>query len=240
MNESWISFLRGILKMPGAKINRTAFLSKVFKDLPEDKLDMCISESPIKAVPYAVIEKKANSVIDAHTVKATAISTAAGIPGGFAVLASIPADLANYYYHVVSVGQKLGYLYGFPDMVDNRGNLTKDGEIMLTAFIGVMNRVTLANELVKKLEVERGRRITDETITRIAGNILSKQIVAQGVEAVAKKLGTQITAKTAGRTITKAIPIVSGLICGGVTYATFRTQAKRLHQSLTTNATVRQ
>lgn len=235
MNETWIKFLNGILKMPGAKIDRVSFLCKTFKDLSEDELKVCVNDSPAKVVNAKVINTKANSVINSHTTKVTALSAAAGIPGGFAMLATIPADLANYYFHIVAVGQKLGYLYGFPDMVDGHGNLTEDGEIMLTAFIGVMNKVEMANELIKKLAVEVSKRISEETATRVVGNFMSKQIVAQGVETIAKKLGTQITSKTASRSITKAIPFVSGLICGGITYATFKPQAKRLHQSLKDN-----
>lgn len=235
MSETWIKFLNGILKMPGAKIDRTTFLHKTFSGLSQDDLNVCINESPIKVVDTCILDAKAISIINSHTAKVTAISTASGIPGGLAMAATIPADLANYYYHIVTVGQKLGYLYGFPDMVEPRGNLTEDGEIILTAFIGVMNKVEMANELIKKLAVELSKRFSEETAARITGNFLSKQIVAQGVEIVAKKLGTQITSKTACRSITKAIPFVSGLICGGITYATFKPQAKHLHQSIKNN-----
>lgn len=236
MNEGWITFLNGILKMPGSKVNRAKYLTKTFKDLSPEDIDICLKESPIKAVSLERIEREANSAISSHTLKVTAISTASGIPGGLAMLATIPADLANYYYHVVAIGQKQGYLYGFPDMIDDNGNLTKDGEVMLTAFIGVMNNVKIANELIKKIAVEIGKRISEETATRIAGNVLSKQIVAQSIEVVSKKLGAQITSKGAGRAVTKAIPFISGVICGGITFATFRPQAKRLHEALKSNA----
>ena len=218
--------------MPGAKINRESFLRKTFKGLSEEEIMLCLAESPAKVIPAKEIEKAANSVINSHTAKVTTISTVSGIPGGLALLATIPADLANYYYHIISVGQKLGYLYGFPDMIDDKGKLTPDGEIMLTAFIGVMNKVQIANELIKKLASEMAKRMSEETAKRIAGNILSKQIVSQAVETIATKLGTKITSKTAGRGISKAIPIVSGIICGGITYATFKPQSKRLLQAL--------
>ncbi len=232
MNATWISFLNNILKMPGAKIDREAFLRKTFGDLPENEMEICVEESPVKVIPPEEIKKKASSIIKAHTLKVTAISAASGIPGGLAMLATIPADLANYYYHIISIGQKLGYLYGFPDMIGDDGRLTRDGEIMLTAFIGVMNKVQMANELIKKITIELSKRLSEETAIRVAGNLLSKQIVSQAVETIASKLGTEITSKTAARGLTKAIPFVSGLICGGITYATFKPQAERLHDSL--------
>ena len=122
MNNTWITFLNGILKMPGAKINRESFLRKTFKGLSEEEIMMCLAESPAKVIPAKEIEKAANSVINSHTAKVTTISTVSGIPGGLALLATIPADLANYYYHIVSVGQKLGYLYGFPIWLMTKGS----------------------------------------------------------------------------------------------------------------------
>ena len=238
MNKTWSSFLNGILKMPGAKINRESFLRKTFKGLSDEDIRVCVSESPLKVIPSADIEKAASSVINSHTTKATAVSTISGIPGGLAMLATVPADLANYYYHVALVGQKLGYLYGFPDMIDDNGKLTRDGEIMLTAFIGVMNKVEMANELIKKIATEMAKRMSEETAIRVAGKVLSKQIVSQAIETVSTKLGMQITSKTAGRGLSKAIPFVSGIICGGITYATFKPQSKRLHEVLKRNAAV--
>lgn len=218
--------------MPGAKINRESYLQKTFRGLSAEDLRICVAETPLKVIPAAEIEKVASSVINSHTTKVATLSALTGIPGGLAMLATIPADVANYYYHIVLVGQKLGYLYGFPDMIDDRGNLTQDGEIMLTAFIGVMNKVEMANELIKKLAVEMAKRLSEETAMRVAGNILSKQIVSQAVEVIARKLGTQIAAKNVGRGMAKAIPILSGLICGTITYATFKPQSKRLHEAL--------
>lgn len=235
MNSTWISFLNGIISIPGAKVNRESFIRNTFRNLTPTQINSCISESPVKVLPAETIEKVASSLINSHTNKVTALSALSGIPGGFAMLATIPADLANYYYHVVLVGQKLGYLYGFPEMIDNSGNLTQDGEIMLTAFIGVMNKVKMANELIKKIAAEMAKRLSEETAVRVAGNILSKQIVSQAVEVIAIKLGQQITAKNVARGFSKAIPVISGVICGGITYATFKPQAKRLLETLQSN-----
>lgn len=235
MNTTWISFLNGILKMPGAKINRESYLRKIFHGLSEEEIKTCVSESPTKVVPAPEIERAATTVIKSHTAQVTTLSALTGIPGGLAMIAMIPADVANYYYHVVLVGQKLAYLYGYPDMIDEGGNLTKDGEIMLTAFIGVMNKVEMANKLIQKIAVEMTKRMSEETAVRVAGNILSKQIVSQAVEVIARKLGTQIAAKNVGRGAAKAIPLLSGIICGTLTYTSFKPQSKRLHEALKKN-----
>lgn len=45
----------------------------------------------------------------------------------------------------------------------------------------------------------------------------------------------KITAKSAGRGISKAIPLVSDIISGGLTFATSKPKAKRLHEALKKN-----
>ena len=48
----------------------------------------------------------------------TALSAIAGIPGGFALLATVPADTAQYLGHMLRVAQKLAYLYRWPDLFE--------------------------------------------------------------------------------------------------------------------------
>ncbi len=237
MNAVWVNFLRGILKMPGAKIDREQFLYKTFSKLPPHLRQAVVAQSPADVIPIDDIDTIAKKIISSQTNKVAILSGAAGIPGGVGMLLSIPADLANFYYHVVTIGQKIGYLYGYPDMLDDKERLTDNGKLMLTAFIGVMNNVTAANEIIKRIASETARRVGEETATRIAGKILQKQVVSQAVETVAQKLGTQITAKTGGKAITRAIPFVSGMVCGVVTYRTFKSAAMRLNETLKQLAT---
>lgn len=232
MDAIWVRFLRGILKMPGAKINRETFLYDAFAKLPSHLRREVVAKSPAEVLSLDDIESVAKKLINKQSKRVAVVSGAAGIPGGAGMLLSIPADLANFYYHVVTIGQKIGYLYGFPDMLDDKENLTEYGKLMLTAFIGVMNNVTTANEIIKRIASEAARRVGEETATRVAGKVLQKQVVSQAVELIAHKLGTQITAKTGGKVITRAIPLVSGVICGVVTYRTFRPAALRLNDTL--------
>lgn len=38
------------------------------------------------------------------------------MPGGFAMAATIPVDIAQYYGYMLRATQKLLYLYGFPEI----------------------------------------------------------------------------------------------------------------------------
>ncbi len=46
----------------------------------------------------------------------TAISAAAGIPGGYAMIATIPADIIQYYGVALRFAQEMVYLYGGADI----------------------------------------------------------------------------------------------------------------------------
>lgn len=232
MNDTWIQILNGIMKMPGAKVDRNSFLSSTFSYLSGDRVNSIIQQSPIDILSEEEINKAAKSIITRHTMTASSLSAVSGIPGGFALLATIPADLFNYYYHIVTVGQKLGYLYGYPDMLDEDEQLNENGKIVLTTFIGVMNNVTIAQEIIRGLTAKLAKKVTTEVATNFAGKVLSKQVIAHSTEIIAQKLGTQITAKTGGRVITKAIPLLSGVICGAITYKTFKSSAIILHNKL--------
>lgn len=226
-----------ILRIPGAKINRNDFLRESFANWYGHDTDepARIIVSPLEIIPIAEIERQARKVIRGHTTKVTTLSTLTGLPGGLAMLASIPADLVNYYYHVVTVGQKLAYLYGYPDLLDAEGGITDDGMLVLTVFIGAMNSVEEANAVVTELTAEVmmvSTQFADKTATKVARNILSKQVIGQSVEVIAKRLGLEISARTGGRALAKAVPLLSGAISGALTFQSYSKQTRRLHRLL--------
>jgi hypothetical protein len=54
------------------------------------------------------------------TTKVAALSAAAGIPGGIALLGTISADLAQAPARVLRIAQKLAYLYSWPNLFIQR------------------------------------------------------------------------------------------------------------------------
>ena len=73
--------------------------------------------NPVEVISKDRIDALVNACINNHTAKVTAISAAAGIPGGLAMAATIPGDMAQYYWHTFVLAQKLAYLYGIPDFL---------------------------------------------------------------------------------------------------------------------------
>ena len=118
----WQRVLHAALAVPGVKVNREDFLRTSLKSIAdEEQIEKAVRTRPALAgIDIEKIDGRANVLIRKHVARASGISFAAGIPGGFALLGTIPADLAQYFYHLTVMAQELAYLYGWPD-VSSRG-----------------------------------------------------------------------------------------------------------------------
>ncbi|EPH13702.1 hypothetical protein HMPREF9713_00485 [Myroides odoratimimus CCUG 12700] len=215
------------LSLPGAKINREQYLQGIFsKYYNEYELELIIEEGTIKRnVNIELIRKLSNDVILSHLVKVTGSSALAGLPGGIALAATIPLDLAQYYYHIIIVAQKLAYLYGWPSLED-----TDNEELVsvLILFIGVMFGANAANKAV----VELSKRFSVEFVKRVPQKALTKYAVYQLAKQIAKWVGVKMTKETFAKSVSKVIPLLGGVVSGGITYMTFKPMCKRLTAKL--------
>ena len=106
------------LKVPGVKVNREEFLRKEFyKNHPAEQIELAIATTPANAgIEKDEINKIADEVITFERNAVSGISAALGLPGGVAMAATIPADIAQYYGYMLRAAQKMLYLYGFPEL----------------------------------------------------------------------------------------------------------------------------
>lgn len=225
----WNKVMGAALSMPGVKVDRDDFLKKELKNYcSPEQLNLAISSRPINGVSKEIIDRIANACINSHTTKVTTISAVAGIPGGFAMAGTIPADMAQYYWHVFVLAQKLAYLYGFPDLRDENGNLTDTASDMLTLFVGVMMGASAANQAIKGLAKEFAKQV----VKRLPQKALTKTMYYPIIKQIAKWIGVKLTKDTFAKGLGKVIPVLGGVISGGLTLATFRPSAKRLQHKL--------
>lgn len=225
----WNKVMGAALSMPGVKVDRDDFLKKELKNYcSPEQLNLAISSRPINGVSKEIIDRIANACINSHTTKVTTISAVAGIPGGFAMAGTIPADMAQYYWHVFVLAQKLAYLYGFPDLRDENGNLTDTASDMLTLFVGIMMGASAANQAIKGLAKEFAKQV----VKRLPQKALTKTMYYPIIKQIAKWIGVKLTKDTFAKGLGKVIPILGGVISGGLTLATFRPSAKRLQHKL--------
>ena len=220
----WNKVMSSALAIPGVQVDKEMFLrSELRQYCSKDELEKAVS-NPVNVLSEDRIDSLANSCINNHLLKVTSLSVVAGIPGGLAMAATIPADMAQYYWHTFVLAQKLAYLYGIPDLRDENGNLTETSQDMLTLFVGVMMGAAAANNASKAFAVQVVKRLPQKALTKTVYYPIIKQ--------VAKWIGIKLTKDTFAKGVGKTIPILGGVISGGLTAATFRPSAKRLQKKL--------
>ena len=225
----WNKVLKSSFKLPGTRINRKDFLIKeLSKKCKLTQVEEAIESRPTEAkINSDINDSIANSCIKWHTVQVTRNSFLAGLPGGWWMAGAVPADLAQFYHHVIILVQKLAYLYGWPDLLED-DQIDDETLLNITLFIGVMfgakGATKALSEMAKRFSVEVIKRLPRKPLTKYAIYNISKQ--------VAKWIGVKITKETFAKSLGKLIPIAGGFISGGITYITFKPMGYKLKKHL--------
>lgn len=216
------------VKLPFVRVSRNEFLKKEFADCPE-LIDAILESGPVQAgIPREKLTKHANKLILTRTSQSSIASFAAGIPGGLAMAATIPADVLQFFGMSLRLAQELAYLYGAEDM-------TKDGNFddesvrnRLILYCGVMFGVSGAISGVRVLSSQ----IAKVTLKKLPQKALTKTFWYPIIKQIGKAVGIKVTKSTAAQGISKAIPVIGGVISGGLNFASMMPMAKRLYVSL--------
>lgn len=220
------------LNIPGIRINREAFLRKeLFKHYSQDVIDDAVKFNPLHAnIKADDIHKIADEIIKFERNCVSGISAALGTPGGIAMVATIPADITQYYGYMLRTMQKLLYLYGFPEIdLKEQGNIV-DTETMniLIICMGVMYGVAGANNAIKAIAKALGSGVEKQLMNKA----LTKGTIYPIVKSVSKWFGVKMTKDVFSGFFKKSIPVIGGVIGGGLTYLTFKPCCDKLKISL--------
>lgn len=276
-NAIWTSLLKTVLDMPGIRVDRDEFLKdKLEKFCPSDKLELAV-ENPVKMVPKNILDKIANTSINRHTTKVTSLSAATGIIADTALDNSVnaialgvtgisnngvPIEMAKFYWHALTLSQKLAYLYGFPDL----SKLDKESlSNLFTVCAGVMSGDDIAGTALNDISKHFAETTAEYPINttsypviqqikeRLDTYLTSQESLDLGIDKISSTVSSVAKSKTGETTDTKPIKkkkknkgFVSSLICsasafvnikGSIqdcisTFATFRPCAKRLQNRL--------
>lgn len=219
------------LRIPGIKINRSDFLKKEFsKQYTGEIVENIIKYNPAhENISLDIIDKIADEVIQYERLCVSGISTALSAPGGFAMVATLPTDIAQYYGYMLRATQKLLYLYGFPE-IDIKEEQLLDSGTMNTLIIcmGVMYGVAGANTALKSMAKALGLGVEKKLIN----TALTKGTIYPIVKSVAKWFNVRMTKEIFAGFFKKSIPVVGGLIGGGITYLSFKPCCEKLKDAL--------
>ena len=220
------------LRVPGIKINRANFLQKeLLKRYPQEMIDEAIRTNPMSAgIKPKDIDEIADEVIEYERRCVSGISTALSMPGGAAMLATIPADIVQYYGYMLRATQELLYLYGFPEIDVNENESKFDSEtinILIVCF-GTMYGVVGANNALKSIAKGFGLGV-EKKLMRTA---LTKGTIYPIVKSVASWFNVRMTKEIFAGFFKKSIPVIGGVIGGGLTYLSFKPCCVKLKESL--------
>lgn len=229
-NNSLEVILTNALKVPGVKVNRTEFLTKTLEEyVGFSGLPTVLEKGPIEAgVSISMLDKIAKNLIEKRTLQSSSASFAAGLPGGIAMAATIPADTLQFFGVSLRLAQELAYLFGYKDLwVDD----TVDSERVrgeLTLFLGVMFGVGGTASALKVLS----SKVAQQVLKKLPQKALMKTIYYPIIKKVAAIIGVNMTKKTFAQGISKAIPLIGGIISGGLTYTSMKPMGTRLRSAL--------
>ncbi|MDQ1060775.1 hypothetical protein QFZ23_004740 [Arthrobacter globiformis] len=229
--SNFTQVLDAAAKLPGVRINRAAYLRTALKrHCTEEQIKRAIADSPAAAgIPFKVITEIANTSIAYETSKVTGLSTLAGIPGGLAMIGTVPADLAQYMGHLLRIAQKLAYIYSWPDLFADDGEEVDEAtESMLILFVGVMFGVQIAQGGVARV----AGMIAGNVAKKLPQKALTQGVIYPIVKKVASYLGVSMTKRLFASGIAKVIPVVGAVLSGGLTLGTFLPMSKRLQKHL--------
>lgn len=217
--------------LKAVKINREAFLrAELKKHCPDIDVDLAIAETPAAAgVPAQLIDVIASEAIDFETKKCAGLSFLAGIPGGVALVGTVPADLAQYFAHVMRIEQKLAYLYGWQTFLNDADEVDDQTLMNLVVLMGVMLEVGGAANALTKFASDVAQKGVQKTIQRQA---LTKTAFYPILKKVLRVLGVQLTKESFSKTVSKVVPVIGGAVPGGLTYASFKPGAEKLRKYL--------
>lgn len=229
-NVSFEMVLKTATGLPMVKIDRESFLQTALaKHFDQETISKAIAENPaVAGISVEKINAIAKSSINYETTKVTALSVAAGIPGGVAMLGTVPADLAQYFGHMLRILQKLVYLYGWQELFDENGNMDDETANLLTLFTGIMFGVSGATSAVTKI----AEKAAEKTAKTLANKALTKGAIYPIVKKVAGALGVKMTKTIFARGVSKVIPVLGGVTSGALTLATYKPMAEKLRKYL--------
>lgn len=228
------AFMVKLLRLRGVRVDREQFLTAELLrgGVAKDVVARAVKDRPAAAgVSPGTLEEIARRSIALETKKSAGLSFAAGLPGGWALAGTVPGDIAQYYVHAFRVMQKLAYLYGWQSLLGDIDDVDDETLGKLGTFLGVMMGVAGASSALTCFANNIARPALQK---QLAGRALTKTATYPLVKQTLKRVGVQINKQIFARTVTKVVPVLGGVLSGGLTWASLRTGSSRLAKHLRT------
>ena len=142
--------------------------------------------------------------------------------------ATIPADMIQFYGVALRTAQELVYLYGEEDMWCEGAPDPDKVTNQLILYCGVMLGATGAAQTVRVVS----SALAKQALKKLPQQALTKTFYYPVIKSILKFFGVQITKSTFAKGVSKVIPVVGGVVSGGITLASMLPMGNRLLDSL--------
>lgn len=233
--EETEAFAKAIMQRAAAlkvvKIQRDTFLrTEIRKRFPGIDAELAIETTPAEAgIAPEALDQMAIDAIEFETAKCAGLSFLSGIPGGLAMIGTVPADLAQYFAHIMRIEQKLAYIYGWQSFLNENDEVDDETVMKLVVLMGIMMQVGGVANAVTNFASNAARKGVEQAIQKQA---LTKTIWYNPMKKVLRYLGVNLTKQTFAKTASKVVPVIGGAISGGMTCAAYKPGAERLRRYL--------
>ncbi|MCM1186547.1 MAG: hypothetical protein NC251_10480 [Lachnoclostridium sp.] len=227
-------FLEKAGNMPGIRVDRDEYLRKTFRGKHRAILDDIIEKGPLAAgISKEEVGRIADQAISAEAVQTTLVSAGTGVFGGFAMVATVPADIVQFYGHIFRVMQKLMYLYGWKDDIfDGNGSMDDTTKNVLILYMGVMFGVKAASKLIAQIASQAAKRLLRDVPVRVIKAFFTKRAAREVIIKIVKTVGIRTTMKMTASASSKFVPVIGAVTSGTFTAAFFLPMSKRLKKQL--------
>lgn len=222
-----LNVLNESLKLPFIKVDRSDFLTKTFSNKIDD-MPKLFKEGPQAFFSKEELDRIASNVINSNVLQSSSISFASGLPGGVAIAATIPADMAQFYGYSLKLAQEISYVYGYQKIWTNQDELTEDAKNTLILYLGIMFGVSSAGSTIRILS----NKLALQALKQLPNKTLTKHLYFTIVKKVLAIFGTKLTKATFAKGVSKVIPVVGGVLSGSMNYLSLKPMANKLKDEL--------
>ncbi len=224
-NVSLEQIISKAITLPGVKVNRKDFLVNIFEKENAVDIEKILEVGPVRAgCSQEMLARLSKNLIWDRTTSSSVISFIAGIPGGFAIFATIPADTLQFFGVSLRLAQELSYLYGEDDLWE-QGKVNEAAvKNQLILYCGVMFGATGAAAGVRIFS----HRLAKIVLKKLPLIPLTKKFWYKIIQKICKFITIKLTKNMFAKAVSKALPVIGGVISGGLNFASMMPMAKRL------------
>ena len=224
-------FLLKAMRLRGVAVKREQFLRAELRrhGLSDRTIAEAVALTPIQAgVDQEILDSIASRAVRFETNKSSVISFTSGIPGGITMFAMVPVDLLQYFIHAFRIIQKVAYIYGWKDLLGDVDEVDDGTFQRMTLLLGFMMGLSKMNSKVTAFTTVAGSKLGKS----VASKPLTQTTWYVPLKKVLHHVGINITKDTVGKSISKAVPVLGGIISGGMTFAILTAESNRLKKHL--------